>query len=172
MFFDQFLYRIPFFYRINFLTWRDTAIAVFSLTKPSHKTITKYSRASATPLTPQLRPALSHDVPAATFHNSIAGARGVWQRHLLVCHRNLDNHKRQQCLRSEGNTSETHFPQRHSECFVHVKPLHSLAPLTTLSRVLRLARAFMPRRLREPPASPTPPAPSSGAPPMGKTGPR
>ena len=47
---------------------------------------------------------LSHDAPAATLHNSIASARGSWQHHLLVCHRNLDNLKRQQWLRHD--TSE------------------------------------------------------------------
>ena len=104
-FFDDFvaliiLYRISFFNRINFLT--------LAAKLPPSQYI---SEQVPPPLTPQLRPVLSHDAPAATFHNSIAGARGVWQRYLLVCHRNLHNLKRQHCLRDEGNTSETHpFP--------------------------------------------------------------
>ena len=40
-------------------------------------------------------------------------------------------------------------------------------PLNLPLACVPMGFAFMPRRLREPPASPTPPAPSSGAPPPG-----
>ena len=155
------IYRIPFFYRINFLTL-------------------------AAKLSPSQN--ISEQVPLPPYSPTAASAftrrarRGIPQLD-RGCERGLAAPPAS--LPPQPSQPQTAAVPARRRQQLRAKPISpngiqiflflsspSLAPLTTLSRVPRLALASMPRRLREPPTSPTPPAPSSGAPPMGKTGPR